>query len=236
MSKKWSAGSTHVIIDLPYGPNAKLKDEQEAHTLGKLFEYVAAGLGLHVKAMVTDGSSPIGRGIGPALEVRDVKRVLDNDPDAPADLREKALRFAAEILAWAPSVGTVSKGRQIAESLLSSGRARSAFESIVDSQGRRAPPVSPARYVQTVVAQQEGIVSSIDGWAISGIARKAGAPTDLGAGVDLLAAVGQQVEPGDGLFHIYGADEGLVSAAALLAQTTRTHDICIESMNSLPSA
>jgi thymidine phosphorylase len=48
--------------------------------------------------------------------------------------------------------------------------------------------------------------------------------------------VGQQVEPGDGLFHIYGADEGLVSAAALLAQTTRTHDICIESMNSLPSA
>jgi thymidine phosphorylase len=236
LSKKWSAGSTHVIIDLPYGPNAKLKDEHEARTLGKLFEYVAAGLGLHVKAMVTDGSSPIGRGIGPALEVRDVKRVLDNDPDAPADLREKALRFAAEILAWAPSVGTVSKGRQIAESLLSSGRARSAFESIVDSQGRRAPPVSPARYVQTVVAQQEGIVSSIDGWAISGIARKAGAPTDLGAGVDLLAAVGQQVEPGDGLFHIYGADEGFVSAAALLAQTTRTHDICIESMNSLPSA
>jgi thymidine phosphorylase len=236
LSKKWSAGSTHVIIDLPYGPNAKLKDEHEARTLGKLFEYVATGLGLHVKAMVTDGSSPIGRGIGPALEVRDVKRVLDNDPDAPADLREKALCFAAEILAWAPSVGTVSKGRQIAESLLSSGRARSAFESIVDSQGRRVPPVSPAKYVQTIVAQQEGIVSRIDGWAISGIARKAGAPADLGAGVDLLATVGQQVEPGDGLFHIYGADEGLVSAAALLAQTTRTHDICIESMNSLPSA
>ena len=160
--------------------------------------------------------------------------MLDNDLDAPADLREKALRFAAEILAWAPTVGTVSEGRQIAESLLSSGRARSAFESIVDSQGRRVPPVSPAKCVQTVVAQQGGIVSSIDGWAIAGIARKAGAPTDLGAGVDLVATVGQYVEAGDALFHIYGADEGLVSAAALLARTTRTHDICVESMNSAP--
>ena len=234
LSKKWSAGSTHVIIDLPYGPHAKLKDELEASTLGKLFESVGAGLGLHVKAMPTDGSSPVGRGIGPALEVRDVKLVLDNDPDAPADLREKALRFAAEILAWAPAVGNVSKGRQIAESLLSSGRARSAFESIVDAQGRRLPPVSPARFVQTVVAQQGGVVSGIDGWSIAGIARKAGAPADPGAGVDLLAAVGQHVEPGDELFHIHGVDEGLVSAAALLAQETRTHVICVDSMNDVP--
>ena len=234
LSKKWSAGSTHVIIDLPYGPHAKLKDELEARTLGKLFESVGAGLGLHVKAMVTDGSSPIGRGIGPALEVRDVKLVLDNDPDAPADLRDKALSFAAEILAWAPAVGTVSKGRQIAESLLSSGQARSAFESIVDTQGRRVPPVSPAKFVRTVVAQQGGVISAINGWAIAGIARQAGAPTDLGAGVDLLATVGQYVEPGDGLFHIHGADEGLVSAAALLAQATRTHDVCVERMNSAP--
>ncbi|WP_063771224.1 phosphonate metabolism protein/1,5-bisphosphokinase (PRPP-forming) PhnN [Caballeronia sordidicola] len=234
LSKKWSAGSTHVIIDLPYGPHAKLKDELEARTLGKLFESVGAGLGLHVKAMVTDGSGPIGRGIGPALEVRDVKLVLDNDPDAPADLRKKALRFAAEILAWAPAVGTVSMGHQIAESLLSSGRARSAFDRIVDTQGRRVPPVSPARFVRTVVAQEGGVVSGIDGWAIAGIARKAGAPADLGAGVDLLATVGQYVEPGDGLFNIHGADEGLVSAAALLAQTTRTHDVCVESRNSAP--
>src|SRR5471030_570508 len=234
LSKKWSAGSTHVIIDLPYGPHAKLKDELEARTLGKLFESVGAGLGLHVKAMVTDGSGPIGRGIGPALEVRDVKLVLDNDPDAPADLRKKALRFAAEILAWAPAVGTVSMGHQIAESLLSSGRARSAFERIVDTQGRRVPPVSPARFVRTVVAQEGGVVSGIDGWAIAGIARQAGAPADLGAGVDLLATVGQYVEPGDGLFNIHGADEGLVSAAALLAQTTRTHDVCVKRMSSAP--
>jgi thymidine phosphorylase len=94
--------------------------------------------------------------------------------------------------------------------------------------------VSPARFVRTVVAQEGGVVSGIDGWAIAGIARKAGAPTDLGAGVDLLATVGQYVEPGDGLFHIHGADEGLVSAAALLAQTTRTHDVCVESRNSAP--
>jgi thymidine phosphorylase len=234
LSKKWSAGSTHVIVDLPYGPHAKLRDEREARTLGKLFEYVAAGLGIHVKAMVTDGSSPIGRGIGPALEVRDVRLVLDNHPDAPADLREKALRFASEILAWAPNVGTVSKARQLAESLLSSGRARIAFERIIDVQGRRVQPVSHGKFVQTIVARHAGVIASIDGWAISGIARKAGAPADPGAGVDLLAAVGQYVEPGDALFNIHGADDELVSTAALTAQAKRTHDICVESIDSAP--
>jgi thymidine phosphorylase len=234
LSKKWSAGSTHVIIDLPYGRHAKLKDELEASTLGNLFEYVAAGLGMHVKAMVTDGSRPIGRGIGPALEVRDVKLVLDNDPDAPADLREKALLFASEILAWAPGVGTASKGRQIAESLLSSGRARIAFERIIDVQGRQARPVSQGEFVQTVAARRRGVIASIDGWTIAGIARTAGAPADPSAGVDLLATVGQHVEPGDALFHIYGAQEELVSTAALSAQAMCTHNICVESINSSP--
>jgi thymidine phosphorylase len=144
LSKKRSAGSTHVIVDLPCGPRAKLKTAEEAHALGALFEYVGRGLGLTVKALVTDGTAPVGRGIGPALEVRDVGLVLDNHADAPGDLRDKALTFASHILAWAPAVQDVAEGRRLAETLLASGAARAAFERIVDAQGRRASPVLPA--------------------------------------------------------------------------------------------
>ena len=38
--------------------------------------------------------APIGRGVGPALEVRDVLQVLSGDPGAPADLRDKAIAYA----------------------------------------------------------------------------------------------------------------------------------------------
>jgi thymidine phosphorylase len=208
LSKKCSAGSTHVMVDLPCGPRAKLKTSEEARSLGDLFEYVGNGLGLTVKALVTDGTAPIGRGIGPALEVRDVGLVLDNHPDAPVDLRDKALTFAAHILAWAPDVQDVADGKRIAAELLASGAARAAFERIVDSQGRHASPALPAREVRDVMATHAGVVTSIDGWLIAEIAREAGAPADAGAGIDLLCRIGQTVAAGEPLYRVHGNDAG----------------------------
>ncbi len=113
-----------------------------------LFERVGAELGMKVKAVPTDGSAPIGRGIGPALELRDVLAVLDNHQDAPADLREKALRFAGHILAWSPRINSPQRGREEAERILSNGAARRAFDRIVDAQGRQTL-IEPSRYRRT---------------------------------------------------------------------------------------
>jgi thymidine phosphorylase len=217
LSKKVSAGSTHVIVDLPWGPRTKLKTEADARALGDLFEYVGAGLGLHVKALATSGSGPIGRGIGPALEARDVGFVLDNHPDAPADLRAKALLFASHILAWSPDVGHVDQGRRIAESLLGSGRARAAFERIVDAQGRVEPPVPVGALTRPVRTHYSGRVKDIDGWQIAGIARLAGAPHDLGAGIDLLCEPGQVVVEGETLYVIHSNQAPALDAAAIAA-------------------
>ena len=43
LSKKLTAGSTHVIVDLPYGPRAKLKSEAEAAELAhdRTAEFIA---------------------------------------------------------------------------------------------------------------------------------------------------------------------------------------------------
>lgn len=218
LSKKLTAGSTHVIVDLPYGPRAKLKSEAEAAELAQLFETVGAGLGLVVKAFPTDGSRPIGRGIGPALECRDVGWVLDNDPQAPADLVEKALFFASRILAWDPALGSVAAGRARAEELLRSGAARAAFERIIDAQGRREPPVAPGLLVHTVRSPKAGIVTEIDGWAVAGIARRAGAPFDKAAGIDLRRHVGDRVAVGDPLFAIHASASSDLDEAKAMAE------------------
>ncbi len=213
LSKKLAAGSTHVVIDLPWGPGAKARDAAHANELGALFEKIGAELGLTIKAVPTDGGRPIGRGIGPALELRDVLRVLDNDPDAPADLREKALTFAAVIIGWDPQAPNEAAARARAEQLLRSGAARTAFDAIIDAQGRHDPVVAGA-LTRAVAADRSGTVTRIDGYAISGIAREAGAPADKSAGVDLVARIGDRVRPGDLLYLIHGSAAAPLDAAA----------------------
>ncbi|MTW18533.1 phosphonate metabolism protein/1,5-bisphosphokinase (PRPP-forming) PhnN [Rhodoplanes serenus] len=221
LSKKLAAGATHVVIDLPYGPRARIESAAEATALARLFETVGAGLGLAVEAVPTDGSAPVGRGVGPALEARDVLRVLEGDAgDMLSDLREKALRFAGRILAWDPAIGSVEAGRRRAEALLASGAAREALERIVVAQGARREPIGPGRLTRTVLAERGGVVADIDGFAIAGIARVAGAPLDKGAGIDLVARLGDTVAAGDPLFVIHAnAASDLDAAAALAARS-----------------
>jgi len=217
LSKKLTAGSTHVVVDLPYGPRTKLKTQAQARELGDLFERVGAGVGLQVVAFATDGSRPIGRGIGPSLEVRDVRAVLANDPTAPQDLRDKAVFFAGQILAWDPALGSVEAGRQLAETLLANGEALAAFERIIDAQGRRTA-VLPGTLTYSVCATAEGEVSELDGWRISEIARRAGAPADKSAGIDLKVGQGDRVTHGQCLYVIHGSNSADLESASVLAQ------------------
>ena len=66
LSKKLAAGATHLLLDIPVGPSAKVRSMNQALRLRKLFEFVGDRLGLHVEVVISDGSQPIGRGIGPA--------------------------------------------------------------------------------------------------------------------------------------------------------------------------
>ncbi|NWG74561.1 MAG: thymidine phosphorylase family protein, partial [Rubrivivax sp.] len=138
LSKKIAAGSTHLVLDIPVGPTAKVRSMPEAQKLKKLFEYVAARLGLQLDAVITDGRQPIGRGVGPVLEARDVMQVLECHPDAPSDLRQKALRLAGRVIEFDPDVRG-GEGFRIARDILDSGRALERMHAIIDAQGRRTP-------------------------------------------------------------------------------------------------
>ena len=69
-----------------------------ANILKNQLEEVGKNLGIKIKTIFTDGSQPVGNGIGPALEARDIIAVLQNEKNAPQDLRQKTLMMAGEIL------------------------------------------------------------------------------------------------------------------------------------------
>ena len=202
LAKKIAAGATHLLIDIPMGPSAKVRSQADALRLRKLFEFVGDRVGLQLEVMVTDGHQPIGRGIGPVLEARDVMQVLENDPDQPRDLREKALQLAARILEFDPDVRG-GQGYMLARDILESGRALDKMRAIIDAQGRRQIIHEPGKLFTKIKAEKTANVIAIDNLQMARIARLAGAPMDKGAGVDLFAKVGDRVKRGQALYAIH---------------------------------
>ncbi len=207
LSKKIAAGATHLVLDIPIGPTAKVRSMPEAQRLRRLFEYVAQRLHLSLDVVITDGRQPVGRGVGPVLEARDVMQVLENHPDAPNDLRQKALRLAGRLIECSPDVRG-GDGFAIARDILDSGRALAQMQAIVAAQGSRGfdhhhSALGPLTLV--VSAPRDGVVIGIDNLQIAQIARLAGAPKVQGAGVDLCAKLGDAVQAGQPLYRVHAA-------------------------------
>ncbi|MDZ7839315.1 MAG: thymidine phosphorylase family protein [Gammaproteobacteria bacterium] len=202
LAKKLAAGSTHLVVDIPVGPSAKIRSERSAMQLRKLFEYVGDRCGIHLEVMITDGRQPVGRGIGPALEARDIMQVLRNETAAPEDLRLKALYLAGRVIEFDPDVRG-GRGFAIARDILESGRALAKMEAIIESQGVQSKPAQLGALTHEVPARHEGVVSAIDNYRVNRIASLAGAPMDKGAGVDLLKKVGDRVAAGEPLYRLH---------------------------------
>jgi thymidine phosphorylase len=159
-------------------------------------------LGIHLEVIITDGSEPIGNGIGPVLEARDVMQVLRNEPGAPADLRQKSLRLAGRLLEFDPDVRG-GYGYSIARDILDSGRALQKMEAIIKAQGQQPAVFKPGPLQYEVCAEKSGVVTMIDNYLIAKLASLAGAPIDKGAGVDLLKKLGSQVKKGEPLYRVH---------------------------------
>jgi len=202
LSKKLSAGSTHLLIDIPVGPTAKVRHMREAQRLRKLFEFVADQLAIHLEVIITDGRQPVGFGIGPVLESRDVMQVLQNSPNAPDDLRQKSLRLAGRLLEFDPDVRG-GKGYSIARDILDSGRALEMMNTIINAQGAQSTKFELGKLTHEVLSPSDGTVISIDNLHMAHIARFAGAPIDKGAGVDLFKKLGDKVMKGEALYRIH---------------------------------
>lgn len=217
LSKKIAAGSTHILIDIPVGSTAKIRSLERAENLRQLFEMVAEKFGKVLKIEVTDGEQPVGRGIGPALEANDLLSVLQNHPNAPQDLRDRAVALSGEILEFSPRVRR-GEGKKIAARLLQEGKAWEKFQAICEAQGGlRMPPV--AAYTHTITSKQTGRVAMINNRQLSRLAKLAGAPYDKASGVMLHVLLDAVVEKGEPMFTVHSATKGeLAYALSLLEQ------------------
>ena len=132
LAKKLAVDSKYVLIDIPYGKSAKVSFYQ-AINLKRKFEKLGKYFKIELKCVLTDGSQPIGNGVGPILEVRDALSILKQEQGRPLDLEKKSLMLAGKLLEMVGKAEK-NKGEYLAERILKSGQAFEKFKEIVKVQ------------------------------------------------------------------------------------------------------
>jgi len=100
MAKKGAVGADAVVVDMPVGPGTKLATPEAGRSLARDLIDLGQRLNIRLECAMTFGGSPVGRTIGPALEVREALTVLENK-GGPNSLREKSLSLAGILLEMA---------------------------------------------------------------------------------------------------------------------------------------
>ncbi len=204
LSKKLSAGSKYVLIDIPYGDGAKVS-KKEATRLKKRFILLGKMLGLEITVALTDGSQPIGNGIGPVLEMRDVLSILRRE-NGPKDLEKKSVYLAGLLLEIAGKAKR-GKGRLVAHEILNSGKAYKKFEEIINAQGGKISVLPLAKFSRTIKSSHSGKIKKIDNKGINYTARLAGCPSDKSSGIYLFVHKNEKVKKGDNLLVVYAESQ-----------------------------
>ena len=226
LSKKVAAGSTHVVIDIPVGKTAKVRSVPSAKHLEFYLRRVAMEIGLELKVLITDGSQPIGGGIGPVLEALDVLAVLKQENNRPKDLEERATLIAGTLLEIAGKAAS-GNGQQMALDILKNGMAWKKFQAICEAQGGfRQPTLGILKH--EAIAPRKGKVAEIDNRRLAKVAKLSGAPSRKGAGLYLHCKTGQQVEAGEPMFTLYAETTGELNYAKMYLEKEFENIILLE--------
>ena len=170
-----------------------------------------------IKVIITDGSQPIGNGIGPNLEARDILYILRKDPKAPKDLEKKSIKMADLIF-------KMTGAKESAKDILNSGRAYTQFMKIIKQQqgnSKITPEEIPlGKFYYDVKSKKSGKVIEIDNKIISKIARAAGAPGDKESGIYLYKKLNEKVKKNEKLFTIYSKEKEDLNYAKKLTKNS----------------
>ncbi|MGO4958347.1 thymidine phosphorylase [Luteococcus sp. Sow4_B9] len=202
MSKKIAEGTGALVLDVKVGSGAFMKDLADARELAH--RMVALGKAADVKtvALLTDMSTPLGLTAGNALEVKESVEVLAGG--GPADVVELTLALATEMLRAAGSEADPEKA-------LKDGSAMDVWQRMVRAQGGDPDAELPvARHTDDVLAESDGILTTLDAMAVGVAAWRLGAgrarkedPVQAGAGIVMHAKPGDRVSKGQPLLTLH---------------------------------
>ena len=202
MSKKIAEGTGALVLDVKVGSGAFMKNADRAAELAHTMVELGAREAVRTSALLTDMSTPLGRAVGNAVEVAESVEVLAGG--GPADVVELTLTLAGEMVALAGLDADPAR-------VLASGRAMDSWRAMIAAQGGDPDASLPQpRYIEVVVADDDGVLDRLDALAVGIAAWRLGAGrarrehgVQAAAGILCVAKPGDAVRAGQPLFELH---------------------------------
>lgn len=233
MSKKLAEGIDALVLDVKTGSGAFMKAEKDAFFLAELMVETGQRLGKRISALITDMDQPLGNAVGNALEVAECIDVLNGK--GPDDLRELCLILSAWMFLLGKRVQSIDQGRELAEQMISTSKAREKFREMIRLQGGN-PAVMDDPGLLPQAQHKADVKSSISGYVTGFMTEQIGTAgvllgggrakkedsVDSAVGIIIHKKIGDKVSPGDPLCTVhYNAEDRLKQAEPLILQSYR---------------
>lgn len=217
MSKKIAFGSTHVVIDVPYGHSLKVTYLRDAEILKEKFEYIAEKFNIKIRVLIHRTDQPIGRGIGPVLETKDALKVLEQTPDRPFDLEVRSITLAGNLLEICLKDSSKELQEYVkntygncmgwATKILRDGLALKKMKEIIFEQGGskniKSSQLIPGKFIYKVKAQKDSVIKNINSKNLTLLIKALGAPLQKKSGVYLDKKEGEKIKKGETIYTLY---------------------------------
>ena len=203
MSKKIAEGTGSLVLDVKTGSGAFMSDPVKARELATVMVEIGKSAGVNIRALITAMDVPLGLTAGNALEVRESVEVLAGG--GPADVIELTVLLAREMLELAGISGV-----DPAENL-KNGKAMDHWRQMISAQnGDPDAPLPTAKEKLVINAEQSGKLTRMDAlkvgvaaWRLGAGRSKQGEQLQLGAGIEIHAKPGEEVNAGQPLFTLH---------------------------------
>ena len=221
MAKKVATGVDYLVIDIPVGKSCKVPTMKQANDIEKKFVVLGKKFDMKVKVVKTPAKEPIGRGIGPALEAREVLRVLQQHKFRSLDLENKACKLAGAILELK---GYCKKGNgmKIAKGQVKNGDAWKKLNQIIVAQkGQKdinSEEVMKEVFKYEIHAKKSGKIKFVNNKNINEVCMNLGAPKDKFAGIHTHVRFGKSVKKGEKLFTMYASSDERLKLGVIAAK------------------
>ncbi|XP_071590419.1 thymidine phosphorylase isoform X2 [Heliangelus exortis] len=217
LSKKVAEGLSALVLDVKFGGAALCPTRESARELAQSLVAVGGSLGVRTSAVLSRMDSPLGRAVGPALEVLEALECLGGG--GPPDLRDLVTALGGLLLWQCGLARGPQQGRELLGGSLDDGSALRTFEAMLGAQGvppntahqlchgtlpQRQEILGRARVCEELVAPRGGWVQGVDALPLARVLHQLGAgrvrdrdPIDPRVGAEVLVVAGQRLEEGE---------------------------------------
>lgn len=224
MSKKLAEGIDALVLDVKTGRGAFMQTYEKSVELAQALVGIGTSFGKETVGFITDMNQPLGYAIGNWVEVVESVECLQGK--GPEDVMELTYVLSGAMVMLGKKAATLHEGIERCKEVVQNGKAYDRFLALVERQGGdtkylRQPELYPlSAYKETIIASNDGIISSIDSLelGLSGIMLGAGRTTvddviDPKAGIMLKTKEGEHVVKGEVIAEFFTDKKHIVTAA-----------------------